>query len=1155
MENTLVLSPRGEEFKCWGVSSNGRLGNERGGGPTFIPTDVLDVTGLGHLRDIVQVSAGQEHTCAVTSGGEVWCWGNGRDGRLGNGDEFKRFRPTKVLARAGSTEPLRGIIAVSAGGRHSCALTALGEIKCWGRGSSGQLGNGQTDKQLYPVMVRDGSANLIAGSFSRGYRCLGACALGSVELSPLGEGLSAGSGMDAFPSIGVSGLNLGEVIQIYGDSTCSGTLLGTADAAATSITLTGLSEQTYHLYFKITNGEGGNIWNCSANSLAYTVDSTPPSAPILSNPVAVNNINRNHYNVGGSCRGEDVTIEVNITDSSSTVTYDPVPCLAGRWSTAEKSIVGLNDGTLDITATAFDWVRNSAVTKINVIKDIDSKAVSIDSPGPINFSNQNSYSITGICSHGGETVTVAVGSVTPNTQPTCSAQGVWEVSVNASVIATGNSVEITAQFGSEADLAQDSATAVRDVEKPLVAIEDSSLAAIHWQNARSYPLSGSCSGSQGEIIINVDSAQFFTGTFCPDDGSNWNASVNFFDMVNGPVESFAVTASLDDSVQNRATSSEVTINVISPSFSLARIATATSHSCALTKNGEGRCWGVGEQWRLGNGATSEQTRPVAIKSDSNTKLSDLIQIATKGLFGCALTSEGKVWCWGHPGSLGHGKTSSPLTYAVKAKGPGGSDDLSNIIQITTGSLHACALTGGGEVVCWGDSSDGRLGNGQSTANHFYPVRVQDSTGSGYLDGIVQISGGEAHTCALTNRGEVWCWGDARHGRLGDGQSSSFYSSVESRIRPFKVKGHGGIGHLSGIVQISAGVFHTCTVASGGEVWCWGHGGGERLGHGRSNRNYPYPVKVKMDSNTYLSGIVQVSAGTAHTCAITRDKETRCWGSQGNVGLSGIVQIKAAQSHTCVLTDGGEVKCWGSGANGRLGHGEISDALHPVTVLDDQISDVLSLATGTFERSYHCHPFSSTCTAETIALSLPTTMRSTHSDDAPTLTISGVPEGTTVSLYSDDSCTASINNGETLGDDGVYQYFFKRDREETANCSHSSLSYVLDTTNPATPTIVVSTADPPSSSVTSTDSTPNVTISGVEKGELIRVYRDSSCTTQVGKKRVEGTSVTVTVAPLPGGGTYNFYAKTFDTAGNESSCSMASGDYVYEGTLFVGRSNI
>lgn len=146
-----VQSDTGEVW-CWGSNSDGQLGNGSTGGSSAVP---VQVSGSGTTHDFVQVTAGARHTCARTPGGAVWCWGDA--GALGAGANADSGTPVQVTD---SGSPL-AFSRIDAGSAHTCGVAdngsgTSGEVWCWGAGGSGQLGDGNTSNAGTPVLV-DGS--------------------------------------------------------------------------------------------------------------------------------------------------------------------------------------------------------------------------------------------------------------------------------------------------------------------------------------------------------------------------------------------------------------------------------------------------------------------------------------------------------------------------------------------------------------------------------------------------------------------------------------------------------------------------------------------------------------------------------------------------------------------------------------------------------------------------------------------------------------------------------------------------------------------------------------------------------------------------------------------------------------------------------------
>ncbi len=138
---------------CWGDNSDGQLGiGSTESQPRAQP--VIDERDR-QLQGVSGASASRDHTCAFNNSGSAWCWGFGSSGQLGNGKSGSTSRATPVLAA--EDQPLEGVAGIAAQGSASCALInpgADGRIYCWGSASGGILGNGENaDIRLFPVQV------------------------------------------------------------------------------------------------------------------------------------------------------------------------------------------------------------------------------------------------------------------------------------------------------------------------------------------------------------------------------------------------------------------------------------------------------------------------------------------------------------------------------------------------------------------------------------------------------------------------------------------------------------------------------------------------------------------------------------------------------------------------------------------------------------------------------------------------------------------------------------------------------------------------------------------------------------------------------------------------------------------------------------------
>jgi alpha-tubulin suppressor-like RCC1 family protein len=144
---------------CWGTNSYGKMGNSTtgsldntnvgtgGGTPWALPVLAVAGQGAAAFSGAVSVSLGDEHSCALVTGATVKCWGQSLDGRVGNNTV------TPNLNYPVSVSNITNVAAVSAGANSTCALTTSDTVYCWGKGTSGQIGNGALLSATTPRLV------------------------------------------------------------------------------------------------------------------------------------------------------------------------------------------------------------------------------------------------------------------------------------------------------------------------------------------------------------------------------------------------------------------------------------------------------------------------------------------------------------------------------------------------------------------------------------------------------------------------------------------------------------------------------------------------------------------------------------------------------------------------------------------------------------------------------------------------------------------------------------------------------------------------------------------------------------------------------------------------------------------------------------------
>jgi alpha-tubulin suppressor-like RCC1 family protein len=295
-------------------------------------------------------------------------------------------------------------------------------------------------------------------------------------------------------------------------------------------------------------------------------------------------------------------------------------------------------------------------------------------------------------------------------------------------------------------------------------------------------------------------------------------------------------------------------------------------------------------------------------------------LSTGPVHACAVSLEGEVFCWGS-GAVGefgmNDRSSRPFPVPIELPDPA--------VRVSVGYSHSCALLSDAGVYCWGWGILGQLGGGSGAPSAGAPRRVVGP------QRFRAVSSGWYHTCALAEADAAYCWGSNGQGQLGTGEASN-------EGEPRRVAGQ------LRFAQIAAGADHTCAVSVAGEAYCWGSNRQGQLGNG-TTRNADAPALVA-GGFRFLS----VSAGFAHSCGVSTAATLYCWGSNvhgelGNGGvereglpgntrpeqvlvLTGVSAVQAGYQFTCAVAGSARGFCWGAGVWGQLGIGYTIDAAVP-----------------------------------------------------------------------------------------------------------------------------------------------------------------------------------------------------------------------------------
>ncbi|MDM8531619.1 hypothetical protein QUF63_10645 [Anaerolineales bacterium HSG25] len=1008
-------------IKCWGDNSSGQLGD----GTTTNHITAVDVIGLS--SGVVAITAGDSHSCALANNGGVKCWGYNGFGRLGDGTTTVRTTPVEVIGLSS------GVIAITANGSHTCALTSIGSLKCWGRNYWGQLGDGTVIDRSTPIEVT-GLNNGVASVTTGGSHSCALMSQGNVKC----WGRNFGGKNTATP-VDVSDLDNVTVIAAGNHHTCALTnqnkvkcwgfndygQLGnnTTSDRTTPSEVTGLGNKIKAITHNCALTDQGGVTCTNELKSGITTITTGGHHCALTTQGRVKCWGNNQYGQLG--------------DGTTTSRTTPVDVVALNDNVTTISAGGYHSCTLTDQNEVKCWGLNNygqlgggiitdvMTTSVTVVNLTDVISITTGTSHSCALTNQGGVKCWGKNEHGQIGNNTTTDRTTPNSVSGLS-RGVTAIAAGDShtcALTTQGGVKCWGynnygQLGDGSTTDRTSPVDVNGFSGPIIAITagDSHTCALTdqsrvkcWGKNFSYIPTDVKGLSDGIVAIaagnNVTQFLFDDGTVAswsstnssynptpvdigypslqvstknillevPDNLSQsftvknnglvhttltWEASSNVSWLVidNWYPDTVRLTAQVDQldtgvhtgqiTVKSNGGNAAIKVTLIVPPIKvtgLNKLSAGVSHTCANTSQGGIKCWGRNYLGQLGNGTQTDSSIPVQVSGLDNKAN----MVTAGGNHTCTLLKNGQIQCWGYnyDGQLGDdSRTSRPLPVSVS-----GLENRQGLV-VETGSAHTCALLDNGQVRCWGNNGSGRLGDGTTTRSTV-PVTV-----TGLLSNIIDITVGSNHTCALNNEGSVHCWGYNQSGRLGDGTTTS-------RPTPVEVQ-----GLSSKVTDIVAGGNHTCTRTNENMLYCWGENGSGQLGYGNTV-DQTTPVTV-----TGLAGDVKtLVAGGNHTCVLLESGQVQCWGDNayGQLGdgsyndktrpitVTGLTTpvntITTGYDHTCAVTTDETTLCWGRNDYGQLGNDSSTRSAVPVelgyAILDVDATQ-FEFATPTITQSFN-----------------------------------------------------------------------------------------------------------------------------------------------------------------------------------------------------------
>ena len=870
MNFTLALGTDGNLYS-WGFNNQGQLGNgtttNSGLGKVIMPADGTKFT---------KICAGFNYSLAIGSDGNLYGWGDNSYGQLGIGNPSTspNQQPIKVILPTGIPK----FTQISAGDSHSLALGTDGNLYSWGYNDHAQLGIGASDSDAHAAPSK---VNLPTGvpkftQISAGYKhslALGTdgnlYSWGTNEKGQLGRSINGAedgtprkvnlpTGVSRFTQViagGEHSLALGSDGNLYswGDNTSgqlgrnpSATKDGTPRKVAmpAGITITQASAPgTLGGDFSLALGSDGNIysWGWNGNQqlgrdASGYFDGQPGIVdfPEKPKPTGVSFGDRRGTSLADNKDGTwsvvtpphaggktDVTVFWNRNgwrpdahlDYTYIITYTVAFDSAGGNPTpGQQRITEGQQATRPTSSPARDgflfdgWFLKDANGGSKVAYDF-SQPVTADITLVAHWSPANT---------GGWSISPSKGNVLGGQQATITppnlSRGIRFSQISAGGYQSGGSPGLSVGVASDGNayawgnnqygqLGQGSTSSTPQKTPVRVPLPDGV--------ASGFTYTQIAAGGAHVLAIGSDQTVYAWGA--NDQGQLGNGSKD----------------------ANTHPSPMPVKGADGQPFKAVQVSAGAYDSAAIDPQGRVYTWGS-EGNNHYNYSTSKPTPTLAKDPDGSSQGLHATQVSANWGFIMALGTDGSVYTWGYNnyGQLGNGQNTGEgsTTYAAdtaRVPDPKDASKAFKAAQISAGGFHALAISQDGTAWAWGYNDYGQLGD-NTEISRTTPTQVGNPTNSSQPFQVAQISAGVIHSLAIDKSGTAWAWGRNTNGQLGDNTTSN--QPTPRRVSPPAGQGNAGT-RLATTARINAGRGQSLAIGQDGNTYAWGDNQYGQLGNG------------------------------------------------------------------------------------------------------------------------------------------------------------------------------------------------------------------------------------------------------------------------------------------------------------------------------------